>query len=398
MSLEALTQRINSQQFVSRIDLSGNPSLSLILPPSFPENVQSSLTELVLTDLSLTSVPESVGQLGALAVLDLSRNAITTIPSSVFEALGEFAQEFEASSSGPDQNVPGLRTLRLSGNKITNLPSTLAHIANTLDNLALDNNDLVALPPVLAELTYLAHLDVSHNNIASFPANIFALPSLGNFLFAGNQVASLPTEFFSNSTCMMPGIHFHLFSIFFFFFFQKRSRLSTRGETSSSSSATALVPNNNGTLTVLYSVFFLLGMIMLHTLLLDDNLFESVEATGTSLQTVSLNNNSKLKDLVFSGARLPSGGGGTPSNAKQSSAVTSPDSPSTSRVASRSMTPTAYSLPPPIVPKGGLTITTLNLTKCSLSSLPNVLPRVLQHLLVSRNALIGTTPSFFSFF
>jgi internalin A len=55
-------------------------------------------------------------------------------------------------------------------------------------NLLLASNRLTWLPPALAQLTHLTHLDIANNLFTGFPSIVLKLDQLVEFSFSGNKI------------------------------------------------------------------------------------------------------------------------------------------------------------------------------------------------------------------
>lgn len=100
-----------------KLDLSGNPSLMDPLPFQL-FSVSSVLSELIITDSALTTIPPATGLIRTLSLLDLSRNSIQTISNTLFDCW------------------PHLQVLQLSGNCISLLNDNVGHL-RSLERLIL---------------------------------------------------------------------------------------------------------------------------------------------------------------------------------------------------------------------------------------------------------------------
>jgi Leucine-rich repeat (LRR) protein len=114
-------------------------------------------TSLYLSNRALRSLPD-VSQCVNLRDVDLSGNQLTEVPSSLL-------------------NLPDLYYVDLSDNYITALPATIGNLLS-LSYLHLTSNRLVTLPVEIANLKYLYYLDVSYNRITSIPGKIFKMRDL----------------------------------------------------------------------------------------------------------------------------------------------------------------------------------------------------------------------------
>ncbi|NQU20766.1 MAG: TIR domain-containing protein [Candidatus Nealsonbacteria bacterium] len=111
---------------------------------------RSVATELDLSGLSLTSVPESLGQLSGLMELGLSGNQLTSLPESLdqlscLEELWLFDNQLTSLPESLGQ-LSRLETLYLSDNQLTSLPESLRKLA-ALKELYLHGNEAIGLPP-----------------------------------------------------------------------------------------------------------------------------------------------------------------------------------------------------------------------------------------------------------
>jgi Leucine-rich repeat (LRR) protein len=88
--------------------------------------------ELVLSDLRVASLPESVGNLTYLTRVDLSGNQLTKLP----ESLGSIA---------------GLRRLYVSRNRLAALPESMVNLVQ-LSDLGLEGNQFTELPEFMRNL------------------------------------------------------------------------------------------------------------------------------------------------------------------------------------------------------------------------------------------------------
>jgi Leucine-rich repeat (LRR) protein/GTPase SAR1 family protein len=169
--------------------------------------LKSGATELDLSSMKLTELPESIGQLKQLRKLDLGRdfsksesenNQLTALP----DALGQLMQLTELNLSSnqlttlpePLGQLTQLQTLNLSDNQLTALPDSLGQLTQ-LTELHLSNNQLTALPDSLGQLTHLQSLDLSSNKMTTLPdslAALGALTQLTNLDLSGNQLTELP--------------------------------------------------------------------------------------------------------------------------------------------------------------------------------------------------------------
>jgi internalin A len=110
------------------------------------------LRELFLDQNSLTSLPDSIGQLKSIEWLTITDNQLTSLP----EAIGQMTR---------------LTNLFVSGNQLTSLPESLSQLKR-LRRLDVSNNQLAALPPWLRALKSLRELHVYGNPRLRLPRSV----------------------------------------------------------------------------------------------------------------------------------------------------------------------------------------------------------------------------------
>ncbi|KAG6865069.1 hypothetical protein C0991_005344 [Blastosporella zonata] len=130
---------------------------------------------LLLSNMSLKSVPKSVRHALPLRRLDLSSNRIGSLE--------------EASL---DRNI-SLQALYLQNNRIEALPWYFPRL-RTLTVLNISNNKFRDVPMVITQLESLSDLDLSFNMLSSLPEELGRLQKLQRLIVVGNQIATLPEE------------------------------------------------------------------------------------------------------------------------------------------------------------------------------------------------------------
>lgn len=129
-------------------------------------------TELDLSGMKLTELPEAIASLTQLQSLDLSRNQLTQLP----EAIAFLAQ---------------LRSLNLSENKLTNLPEAICSLTQ-LQSLDLFDNQLTELPDGLEQLSKLEKLWIGFNPLTELPISLLKLPKLKDLRLIKNEFKTIP--------------------------------------------------------------------------------------------------------------------------------------------------------------------------------------------------------------
>jgi internalin A len=151
--------------------------------------------KLYISEAGLTQIPDAIGQLTNLTMLDLSENQITQIP----EALGQLANLTSLSLySNQITQIPegigklaNLTMLYLSSNQITQIPEALGQLAN-LKRLDLYVNQITQIPEAIGRLTNLTELYLFNNQITQIPEAIGQLANLVDLRLFGNQITQIP--------------------------------------------------------------------------------------------------------------------------------------------------------------------------------------------------------------
>ncbi len=168
MKLTELPESIGQLTQLTELNLSVNRLTTL--SESIGQLTQ--LTSLVLSDNQLTALPESLGQLTQLRSLNLSNNRLTALP----ESLGRLTQ---------------LRSLNLPTNQLTALPESLRQLT-LLQSLNLSSNKLTVLPALLEQLTHLQSLDLSNSRLTALTKSLGRLTKLQSLNLSGNLLTVLP--------------------------------------------------------------------------------------------------------------------------------------------------------------------------------------------------------------
>ncbi|KAF6263001.1 hypothetical protein COO60DRAFT_1698969 [Scenedesmus sp. NREL 46B-D3] len=119
--------------------------------------------------------PPALCTFAALHSINLSGNAITSIPQSV-------------------QALTGLQVLNVARNSLTALPPEISCLTS-LTELDVGRNQLAALPPTLCSLSQLQVLNVYSNQLKVLPQDLGSLRSLIRLGLKSNQLAELPRSF-----------------------------------------------------------------------------------------------------------------------------------------------------------------------------------------------------------
>jgi len=156
---------------------------------------QEGATELDLSGIGLTELPETIALLTQLQELDLSDNQLTELPEVIasltqlqtlnlfYNRLTELSEEIAL--------LTQLQELDLSDNQLTELPEVIASLTQ-LQTLNLSYNRLTKLSEEIASLTQLQELDLSNNILTTLPEQINQLIALKGLELSNNSINSLP--------------------------------------------------------------------------------------------------------------------------------------------------------------------------------------------------------------
>ena len=137
---------------------------------------------------------KELAQLKKLRVLDLSDNAIDSLPDALFQlsALRDLNLSYNHISylSHRVEKLKRINTLQLQRNKLRRIPVAISSL-HRLHELNLQANPLTTLPS-LAGLKNLEILNLSYCNLGQLPEDIGTLSSLKNFDVSDNFLKSIP--------------------------------------------------------------------------------------------------------------------------------------------------------------------------------------------------------------
>ncbi|MDO9300285.1 MAG: COR domain-containing protein [Anaerolineales bacterium] len=170
--------------------------------------LQSGATELYLSGMKLTELPESIGQLTQLKKLDLSwdykdekqKNQLTTLPDS----LGQLTQLTELDLSHnqlttlPESlsQLTRLTELAIIGNQIQEIPKSFVNLLS-LSRIYFGTdggggNPLSSFPSVIRDWKTVKFIGAKNCNINNLPNWIGELTQLTNLYLNGNKLTDLP--------------------------------------------------------------------------------------------------------------------------------------------------------------------------------------------------------------
>ncbi|CAN7119622.1 unnamed protein product [Brassica rapa subsp. narinosa] len=165
------------------MDLSQSPLSSPILSKNTDNNEEERLEDVNLSCMALQSLPNPSLNLGIICKLDLSNNHIKKIPESLTaRLLNLVALDIHSNQIKALPNSIGclskLKILNVSGNFLVYLPKTIQN-CRSLEELNANFNELIRLPDSIGlELTNLRKLCVNSNKLITLPTSITYLTSL----------------------------------------------------------------------------------------------------------------------------------------------------------------------------------------------------------------------------
>ena len=191
--LKQLPPELRELTILKRLYLRGNELGTL--PDWVGELRQLELLD--IDDNHLTQVPQCISELGGLKWLSLAHNRLTSLPDWLSDL-----QHLDSLLLGGNHlltplpewlvNLQRLTMLDLSDNQLLELPTTLGKLGR-LENLNVGSNKLTELPEFVLQLTQLSYLDFYENNLETLPPWIGRLSSLKSLNVAGNRLKNLPS-------------------------------------------------------------------------------------------------------------------------------------------------------------------------------------------------------------
>ncbi|XP_039029563.1 disease resistance protein RPS5-like [Hibiscus syriacus] len=173
---------------LEKVSLMSNWSLYIPSEMSVPKCPR--LTTLLLSDCDIGSIPEGFFKhMGALKILDLSKNSIKSLPNSLSKCskltalllsdcyIGSIPEAFF-------KHMNALKVLDLSRNPMKNLPNSLSNCL-MLTTLLLSDCDIVTIPEeFFKHMDALKILELFRNPIKSLPHSLSNLKNLNSLLLA----------------------------------------------------------------------------------------------------------------------------------------------------------------------------------------------------------------------
>lgn len=184
---------------LNTLDLSKNKIKSL------PSTI-SGLLELkylrLYNNRNFNIIPKDIGDLKNLELLDFAGTNVKEIPKSIGSCKKLVHLTGNASKI---QGLPSeigdckfLKYINLGHNSLTKIPEEIGNLP--LEFLVLSGNKIKQLPKSLSKLENLWYLSLAKNNLSSFPDEILSLENLVNLTLNGNRIIQIPFELSENQS------------------------------------------------------------------------------------------------------------------------------------------------------------------------------------------------------
>jgi len=153
------------------------------------------LSNMYLHKNNILRLPDDMGYMQSLTVLDLSKNHLKTIPKSMKDLISLKTLDLSHNQlTELDEiifEISSLEYLVAVGNRINSLPSIVSKLSH-LFGLYLSRNMIACVPDSLADCTNIHELYLDHNQLTSIPSMLTMLPCISILSLASNKLITLP--------------------------------------------------------------------------------------------------------------------------------------------------------------------------------------------------------------
>jgi hypothetical protein len=188
-----IPEEIGNLDSLSLLDLSLDSIFSI---PSAIGNL-STLDTLWLFATRIDSLPVEIGNLHDLKYLGLNYTVIRELPEEIggLNKLEKLSVAHAKLIYIPESigYLTSLKIIDLQVNEISNLPSSIGNCVNLVE-LWLNANNIPEIPSEIGNLTNLEYLILGGNNLQELPDEIFTLTNLRYLNFAANNLTFIPTQ------------------------------------------------------------------------------------------------------------------------------------------------------------------------------------------------------------
>lgn len=160
-------------------------------------NSEQKINYLIVTNNQVSLIPSIVSHLTNLTHLDFSNNSISAV-SDAITTISSLTHLLLRNNRITDNDLPkdmigmkNLRTLNLSGNRLTTLPPQLLDISS-LRSLYLGANQITEVTRDIHRLRRLRLLYLGGNKLSSLPSEIGDMPYMQVLLLSDNKLKRLP--------------------------------------------------------------------------------------------------------------------------------------------------------------------------------------------------------------
>eukprot|EP00002_Diphylleia_rotans_P022665 TRINITY_DN4441_c0_g2_i1.p1 TRINITY_DN4441_c0_g2~~TRINITY_DN4441_c0_g2_i1.p1 ORF type:complete len:625 (-),score=133.79 TRINITY_DN4441_c0_g2_i1:182-2056(-) len=133
-------------------------------------------TELILTKRNISEIPEAIGNVTNMRVLNFAENKLSVLPATI-------------------GSLTNLTSVNFRSNALSSLPETMSYL-NKLAEVDLSQNQFISTPEPLLPLSEVSSYKLSENKIAHISPSIESMKGLNVLLLDHNEISTLPEGIF----------------------------------------------------------------------------------------------------------------------------------------------------------------------------------------------------------